>query len=75
MAKTVVEVKKNANESNNSLIRRFSRKVQESGIIPRVKGTRYTLRSLSPFKVKKEKLRKIKKQETRARLQKLGKVR
>jgi ribosomal protein S21 len=75
MAKTVVEVSKNSNENNNSLIRRFSRRVQESGIIPRVKGTRYALRKLSAFKVKKERLRKIKKQKERAKLQKLGRIR
>jgi len=35
--KAVIEVKKNQGESNTSLLRRFSRRVQESGIIYKVK--------------------------------------
>ena len=44
---------KNPNENNSSVLRRFSRRIQESGIIRKVKGTRYNLRKESKLKVKK----------------------
>ena len=53
MAKTVIEVKKNPNENNASVLRRFSRKVQESNIIQKVKGSRYNERKESKIKIKK----------------------
>lgn len=71
---TVIEVKKNANESNMNLIRRFSRKVQETGIIQKVKGKRYNERALSKLKVKQGTLKKLARRKTREKLIKLGKV-
>ena len=59
MAKTVIEVKKNPNENNSSILRRFSRRIQESGIIRKVKGSRYKLRKESKLKVKKSALKRI----------------
>ncbi|MBP7007118.1 MAG: hypothetical protein KBC44_03475 [Candidatus Pacebacteria bacterium] len=75
MAKTVVEVKKNPNENNASLLRRFSRKIQESGIIQKVKGERYNERKESKVKVKKSTLRRIEKRKVTEKLRKLGKIR
>ena len=49
---TVIEVKKNTNESNMNLVRRFTRKVQESGIIQKVKSKRYNERAESKVKTK-----------------------
>jgi len=72
---TVIEVKKNANESNANLIRRFSRKVQESGIIQKVKGKRYNERSLSKLKVKRGALKVMARRKEFERLAKLGKGR
>jgi ribosomal protein S21 len=43
MAKTVIEVRKNPNENNSSVLRRFSRRIQESGIIRKVKSSRYNI--------------------------------
>lgn len=71
---TVIEVKKNANESNMNLIRRFSRKVQESGIIQKVKGKRYNERAESKVKTKAQALKKIAKRKEYERLFKLGKA-
>jgi ribosomal protein S21 len=71
---TVIEVKKNANESNMNLIRRFSRKVQETGIIQKVKGKRYNERALSKLKVKQGTLKKLARRKTREKLIKMGKV-
>lgn len=71
---TVIEVKKNANESNMNLIRRFSRKVQETGIVQKVKGKRYNERPLSKLKVKQGTLKKLARRKTREKLIKMGKV-
>ena len=59
MSKINVEVKKNANENVLSLVRRFQKRVQESGVLPRVRSIRYAERALSPLKVKKAKMRKL----------------
>jgi len=71
---TVIEVNKNSNESNMNLIRRFNRKVQESGIIQTVKGKRYNSRSESKVKVKAAALKKIARRKNQEKLFKLGKV-
>ena len=59
MANTVIEVKKNPNENNASILRRFSRRIQESGIIRKVKGARYNIREESKLKVKKSALKRM----------------
>lgn len=71
---TVIEVKKNTNESNMNLIRRFSRKVSESGIIQKVKSKRYNERAESKVKVKIAALKKIAKRKDALKMQKLGKA-
>jgi ribosomal protein S21 len=75
MAKTVVEVRKNPNENNTSVLRRFSRRIQESGIIHKVKGSRYNERKESKQKVKKNALRRIVRRTEIEKLRKLGKIR
>lgn len=74
MAKTVIEVKKNPNENNGSLLRRFSRRIQESGIIRRVKSARYSLRKESKLKVKKSALKRMARRKEIERLRKLGRM-
>ena len=69
-----IEVKKGANESNVTLIRRFTRKVQETGMIQKVKGHRYSERALSKLKVKEGALKRMAKRKEIARLTKLGKI-
>ncbi len=59
MSNTNVEVKKNANENALSLVRRFQKRVQESGVLPRVRSIRYNDRPLSDLKTKKAKLKKL----------------
>lgn len=75
MAKTVIEISKNNNENNASILRRFSRKVQESGIIQKVKKNRYNERALSKLKVKQGTLKKLARRKEIEKLRKLGKVR
>ncbi len=74
MTIVVIEVKKNTNESNMNLIRRFTRKVQETGMIQKVKGKRYNERSLSKLKVKEGTLKRLAKRKEKERLFKLGKA-
>ncbi len=59
MSNVNVEVKKNASENARSLIRRFQKRVQESGVLPRVRGIRYNDRPLSVLKTKRAKLKKL----------------
>ena len=74
MAKTVIQVKKNPNENNSSILRRFSRKIQESGIIQKVKGSRYNTRKESKLKVKMGTLKRINRRKEIEKLRKLGKI-
>lgn len=71
---TVIEVKKNTNENNMSLVRRFTRKVQESGIIQKVKSKRYNERVDSKIKTKIATLKRINRKKVLEKLQKLGKA-
>ena len=74
MAKTIIEVKKNPNENNASVLRRFSRKIQESNIIRKVKSSRYNERKESKLKVKKSALKRMVKRKANDKLRKLGKI-
>ena len=74
MAKTVVEIRKNPNENNASVLRRFSRRIQESGIIHKVKNSRYSERKESKLKVKKSALKRMARRKEIERLRKLGKI-
>jgi ribosomal protein S21 len=74
MAKTIIEVEKKPNENNASVLRRFSRKIQESGIIRKVKNSRYNLRKESKLKVKNSALKKLSRRKEIEKLKKLGKM-
>lgn len=69
-----VNIQKNANESASSVLRRFTKKVQESGVLNRVRSIKYTERNLSYYKTKKATLEKLKRQLERENLIKLGKL-
>lgn len=69
------EVTKAQNETNPSLLRRFSKKVKDLGTVKLVRSLRYNNRTLSPFKKKKNALNRIAKREEMEKLKKLGKIR
>jgi len=69
-----IQVEKNSNENTPSLIRRFTRRVQGSGILRRVRGIRYAQRPPSTFISKKKRLAYLKRKATREELIKLGKL-
>jgi ribosomal protein S21 len=56
-----------------NLIRRFTRKVQESGIIQKVKGKRYNKRTESKVKAKVATLKRLARKKNQEKLFKLGK--
>ncbi len=72
--KIVVEVQKNSNENNTNLMRRFSRKVQETGIIQKVKSKRYNTRPPSKLAIKEGALKRMARRKEYNKLFKLGKV-
>lgn len=70
----MVEVHKRENESSDSLIRRFSRKVQQSGILLQARKVRYYQRKKSKKKLREEAQRRSELQMERDRLIKLGEI-
>jgi ribosomal protein S21 len=74
MPNTNIELKRNPHENAMSLIRRFSRKMQESGIIPKVKSIRYSERPMSKLAEKNMMLRRLIRRKEIERLKKLGKM-
>ena len=74
MSTVNAEVKKNNNENAISLIRRFTKRVQGSGVIPRVRSIRWSQRKPSHFKMKKSALVVLGKRKEYELLEKLGKL-
>ena len=68
------EVVKTGSENNVNLIRRFTKKVQGSGVLPRVRSIRYSTRKLSEYVKKKKTLKVLKRREEVAELIKMGKM-
>ncbi|MEK7552834.1 MAG: hypothetical protein AAB505_01875 [Patescibacteria group bacterium] len=64
--------KDSATESNLSLIKRFSKRLQGAGTLRRAKANRYTDRPLSAYKKKQQALKRIQRQTEFERLRKLG---
>ena len=71
---TNVQVEKNTNESSANVIRRFTKRMQGSGIIPRMRGERYYSRLKSSNVRKNARLKKLDKKVEYERLLKLGKI-
>ena len=69
-----IEVEKGANENNLSVLRRFTKRVQGAGVLPRVRSKRYTERTLSRNTRRAKKVTHLKKKEATAELVKLGKI-
>jgi ribosomal protein S21 len=74
MPTTNVEIKRNLHENGISLVRRFSRKMQEAGIIPKVKSIRYATRTTSKLAQKNMRIRSLIRRTEVERLKKLGKM-
>ena len=69
-----VEVERGQNENNLSLIKRFTRRVQGSGVLPRIRSIRYHTRKRSEYVKKKQTLKVLAHRKEVAELVKLGKM-
>ncbi len=68
----MVEVKRKTNESTGSLLRRFNRFVQQSGVLLKAKKSKFRERKLTERKEKQAAIMGMHLRELRKRLEKLG---
>lgn len=69
-----VQVEKNQNESSANVIRRFTKRMQNAGIVRRMRDNRYYSRTKSQNVRKEARLKKLAKKEAYERDYKMGKV-
>lgn len=70
----MVEVRKKDNEGMESLVRRFSRKVQQSGVLLQARKIRFHARKKNRRRQREEAQRRTELQVERERLIKLGEI-
>ncbi|MBI4692325.1 MAG: 30S ribosomal protein S21 [Candidatus Terrybacteria bacterium] len=70
----MIEVKKGENESTANLVRRFTKKIHESGILGRVRSLKFRKRSQSDLKKKEAAVKKARLKQKMNFLRKLGKI-
>jgi len=70
----LVQVKKKDNESFDNLLRRFNRKIQQSGVLIRARRTRYFEPTKSRNLVRQAARRRAKVKDEREEAKKLGKL-
>lgn len=68
-----MEVRRKNHETAVAMLRRFSRRVQQSRIVLRARNLRYRKKSLTPRTQKERALRRINSLKEAIRLEKLGK--
>ena len=71
---TNVEVSKNEKDNNLGLIRKFTKRVQGSGILTRLRSRRYSSRKLSEYVKKKKTLKRLSERARIRELIKMGKM-
>ena len=69
-----IEVVKGPNENNLSVLRRFTKRVQAAGILPKVRSKRYSEREKSENVKRAKTLEYLKKREVIQELLKMGKL-
>lgn len=69
-----VAVERGNNENSISVIKRFTRRVQGSGVLMRVRKNRFTERKKSAYVQKKQALKRLDRQQKTAELIKMGKL-
>lgn len=69
----MIEVRKKEKETAESLIRRFSRRIQQSGVLVRARKTRFRLDEKSKREKRQEAIYKVKIRKEIDKLKKLGK--
>lgn len=68
-----VDIKKGGSESSSSVIRRFTKRMQTSGVLPRARSLRFFDRPLSEATKKRQALKSIEKRAHYEKMAKLGK--
>lgn len=71
---SVIDVNKKEGESNESLMRRFTRRVQSTGMINRVKKRQFMAKKPNKRAVRLKAIRRSKMAEEREYLRKIGKL-
>ena len=71
---TRIEVKKNNNETSSSLIRRFQKRVQGSGILRAARARRYKERDKSEYVKRKFTLQRLERTKNYEEMKKMGKI-
>jgi ribosomal protein S21 len=71
---TNVKILKGKDESPQVLLKKFSRKMIESGVVMKAKKHRFALRDLSKLKRKKDRLVKLEAKDKYDMLKKMGKL-
>jgi len=69
----MIEVKKKERETSESLIRRFSRRVQQSGVLVRARKTRFRTDEKSKREVRQDAMYRAKVKKVVDHLKKMGK--
>ncbi len=69
----MVEVRRKPNESTGSLLRRFSRFVQQSGVLVKAKKSQFRAKKINERKEKNAAIMGMHLRELRKKLEKLGK--
>lgn len=70
----MAEIRRKEHETMPAMLRRFTRSVQQSGVLLQARKTRFYSSKLTKRKVREKALRKIKATKERERLEKLGKL-
>ncbi len=68
----MVEVKKKDNETSEGLIRRFTRSMQQSKILPKVRGQRFHTKKKNKGRVKKDAIYRMKVGKAADKLKRMG---
>lgn len=69
-----VKILKSDKGDAGMLLKRFQKKMQESGIVPKVKSQKFSSRAMSKLKLKKDKLVNLEAAEKYEHLKKMGKL-
>lgn len=69
-----VEVVNNGKENALSILRRFTKKVQKAGVLPKMRSLRYSTRNVSEYVKKKRTLKYLKQKQETAQLIKMGRM-
>ncbi|NCS99976.1 30S ribosomal protein S21 [Candidatus Parcubacteria bacterium] len=72
--KTITLIERKGSENGAGMLRRFSRRLRDMGVVREIKDRRYHSRALSPLKMKEQALRRIEKIKEIDHLKKMGKM-